>query len=130
MTRKHVSIVTVLLLLPVVAFTVYTNLPARGVGSQTVAPTTDAGFRVHVDPTTGEFVEAPVETEASLPTNSLNFSSEELTIEQSPVSGEMVNLQGRFRQNYAATVNADGKLDIICDDVESVPGRATNDEEE
>ena len=49
--------------------------------------------------------------------DALSRSEQGLQQVDNPVSGgKMVNLQGRFQNTYTATVDADGKLTVECDD--------------
>lgn len=81
-----------------------------------VAPSPDAGLKVYIDPNTGEFVDTPTDPDAVIPPflSDLNMSDEGLVEEDGPVSGKMVNLQGRFQQGYTGVIGADGKLTAGC----------------
>ena len=90
-----------------------------------VAPTPDAvpqeiattaGYMVHIDPATGEYTDKggiAVELTAK-ELNSLSRSEQGLTTEDSPVSGKMVNLQGRFQHSQVIHVDADGNISSSC----------------
>ena len=130
MRRKLVSIFAVLFIVPKVALVVYTQLPASNIDTESVTANSGAGFKAYIDPATGEFMEAPAEPEATLPTNDLSFSSEGLVEEDSPVSGKMINLQGRFQHSYAATVDADGNLAADCDKIENKTTQPNTNEKE
>lgn len=88
------------------------NGPAGGGGA--------AGYILHVDPESHEFVEAPVFTESDPFSDriddALNFSTEGLVEKPSDVEGGgvMVDLQGRFRNTSVITINADGTLSAPC----------------
>ena len=85
------------------------------------APDTFAGYRVGIDPTTGEFLESvppiPVDQLPKSLQNSLNTSSEGLVERPSsvPGGGVMVDLRGRFQNTYVATVDANGNVTAACD---------------
>jgi hypothetical protein len=72
---------------------------------------------VHIDPDTGEFIDRPAQPpDLRIPSveDEFNLSDEGLVIEDSPVSGEMVNLQGRFRHRYTAKIGEDGTCTAGC----------------
>ena len=78
------------------------------------------GYRVAIDPSTGQFVEPtniPTDPAAKTQLDPLSQSAKGLVEQPSPVAGggTMVNLQGRFQNTYTATTNADGETVIECD---------------
>ena len=82
-------------------------------------PLGSANSRVYVDPKTGEIGTPPPGTQLALPLapeekNALNSSSEGLVQVPSPVpgGGVMVDLQGRFRVQTVATIDAQSNLSI------------------
>jgi hypothetical protein len=77
---------------------------------------TNAGLKVYIDPVTKEFVDAPPQPGLEIPSmaDDLNLSDEGLIIEDSPVSGEMVYLRGRFRHRYTAKIGDDGRHTAGC----------------
>jgi hypothetical protein len=77
---------------------------------------TDAGLKAYIDPVTKEFVDVPMQLDPHLTfaEDELNMSDEGLIIEKSPVSGEMVHLQGRFRHRYTAGIGDDGTHTAGC----------------
>jgi hypothetical protein len=79
-----------------------------------------AGYVVHIDPATGEFV-AQAQSTVSVVLdesmrNSLSTSSEGLEVVPSPVpgGGMMVNLQGRFQNMFVAAVDETGRVAASC----------------
>ncbi|UCF06229.1 MAG: hypothetical protein JSV33_04165 [bacterium] len=97
-----------------------------------VTPSTDAGLKAYIDPITKEFVDAPVEPSLDIPSieDELNMSDEGLSVEDSPVSGEMVNLQGRFRHRYSTHIGDDGKHHASCHLPKSTQNKSSDSEEE
>lgn len=117
-----------------------------GEGGETAkAPTTDApvraaaGYVVHIDPETGEFV-APTQNTVSVELdewmrNALSTSSEGLKVVPSPVpgGGMMVDLQGRFQNTFVAVVDESDHVAATCNsshpnDGNSPAGAVGNDE--
>jgi len=120
MKTRVVTIVSLLVLSA--ALTSYTDAPFTSEAANlAVAPAMDVGMRIHIDPVTGELLDHPPQpgTKFPLETDALNTSTVGLVEEDSPVSGKMVNLQGRFQHNYTATVDAAGSLNANCDLPES-----------
>jgi hypothetical protein len=117
-----------------VALTSYTDVPVPNEAARASAapPATDAGMRAYVDPVTGEFLDQAVHPGADFPlaTDAFNTSTEGLVEEDSPVSGTMVNLQGRFQHNYTAAVDGAGTLKATCDLPESTEANADKSESE
>jgi hypothetical protein len=88
----------------------------------------NAGYRVAVDPATGQFVEPETVTAGEAGKtglDALSRSDHGLVEEASPVpgGGVMVNLQGRFQNTFTATTDADGKLAIECDTDDDTSGQ-------
>ena len=113
--RAPIFLMVVLLVAFVCLF--YTNAPNSIEGKDpSISQNMDAGMKAYIDPVTGEFVDPPVQPDRRIPSieNEFNLSDEGLIIEDSPVSGEMVNLQGRFRHRYTAQIGEDGKHTAGC----------------
>jgi hypothetical protein len=93
---------------------------------------TDAGLKIYIDPDTKKPIEAPISPDLAIPSmdDDLNHSSEGLIVEKSPISGEMVNLQGRFQHRYTASIDADGKHTVGCDLHKSTGKKSTDSGEE
>jgi len=78
------------------------------------------GFEAHVDPETGELIEAPVAPEPALPRARVGDETTAadgtpLRQELNPAGGVSVELRGAFRSTMTATVGGDGKLATSCD---------------
>lgn len=74
------------------------------------------GYMVHVDPATGEFSDKggiAVQLTAQ-EMNNLSRSEEGLFEENSPVSGRMVNLQGRYQHAQVVHVDENGNITSSC----------------
>ncbi|UCH83039.1 MAG: hypothetical protein JSW50_11275 [Candidatus Latescibacterota bacterium] len=131
--KRRVPLVLLLVLPLAVLWSFQTDIPttidAEDVSIQSGA---DAGLKVYIDPVTKLPVEEPVDPTLDFPSfeGDLNTSSEGLTLEKSPVSGEMVNLQGRFRHRYTAAVGPDGKPTGNCDIHEPANNTNSDSEEE
>lgn len=82
------------------------------------APVGAAGMRLYVDPDTREFVEAPSEPiiieMAQDGLSPYSTSSEGLVEVDAPGGGKMVDLRGRFRMAYTATVDESGVVHAGC----------------
>ncbi len=108
--------------------------PAVTVVSQ---PSGAAGMRLYVDPETGEFVERPtVPSTIELAEDGVgpySTSDEGLYEVEAAGGGVMVDLQGRFRQAYVATVDESGNVKASCGHVhpdgEAATGRRAIDHE-
>ena len=83
-----------------------------------VAPSSQQGMTVHIDPATGEFIAEPVPDEAleinPEMQNAMSTSSEGLSEEKSPIpgGGVGVNLQGRFQSPLIAHQDPNGSIKI------------------
>lgn len=131
--KRWVPLVLSLVLLVAVAWTRDTDAPnPTDAKNMTITTGRETGMRVYIDPVTKEPVDAPAQPDWDIPSmgDDLNLSSEGLIVEDSPVSGKMVNLQGRFRHRYDAGVDADGKLSAACDLPESTRNADPSSEEE
>jgi hypothetical protein len=73
----------------------------------------EVGMRIAIDPATGKFTEPST---VDPRTNPLNWSDEGLVEERSPVSGMMVDLQGRYQSVYNANLDDSGNLEAGCDE--------------
>ena len=133
MNRRVLLLLSALAVLVVVAWVFSTDaLTPTETADASVAASPDVGLKVYIDPNTGEFVDAPTEPEAVSPPSfgDLNLSDEGLVEEDSPVSGKMVNLQGRFRHNFTAVIGPDGKPIAVCDLPKSTHNNTSDSEEE
>ena len=97
----------------------------------TSTPALDASssMRVYLDPATGQITSDPSHYPIDLDkqvANGLNRSSEGLVVEDSPVSGKMVRLDGRFREAGIATIDADGNLTSVY--VDHIPATTDSDQ--
>lgn len=77
-----------------------------------------AGYRLTVDPNTGEFLDEPAplpvkDLSASLQ-NALSTSTDGLAETPGPVDGVKLELQGRFHSTSVARIDGDGKLEAPC----------------
>ena len=100
----------------------------RAADTRTTQPTTSsvetpaqAGYRVYIDPVTGQLTAPPqgdpTQQYPKSVQDALSRSSEDLFEVPAPVGGgKMVDLRHRFQNTYTATTDADGKLVIECDD--------------
>jgi hypothetical protein len=84
----------------------------------TTVTAAQAGYRVTIDPNTGELKDEPAPIDMSnLPAslqNALSTSSEGLELVDAPGGGQMVDLRGRFQNTSVARVEADGTLEAPC----------------
>jgi hypothetical protein len=131
--KRRVPLVLSLVLLVAAVWILHADTPDPvETGDTSTAQSTDAGMKIYIDPVTKEIVDAPVEPDWDIPStlDGLNLSSEGLIEEDSPVSGKMVNLQGRFRHRYTATVDAEGKPVAGCDLPKSTQHGNSDSEEE
>jgi hypothetical protein len=80
---------------------------------------TAVGYKVEIDPVTGDFAEPAVIPEpSSYPVElqeALSTSTEGLEVVDAPGGGKMVDLQGRFQHTFVATVGEDGNVTAECD---------------
>lgn len=115
MKRNALVTLCFLAVLLVAVSVVFTGEPTRTEAlSASEGVGIDAGFRVSIDPITGNFVEEPQVGATAL--DPLNRSHEGLKVEPAPVgSGLMVDLQGRFQSTYTAVVDENGNLSAGCD---------------
>ena len=98
--------------LAIVAVSAWANHAEQPVAIDASSTTgSDVGYRVYLDPSTGEFTEPPA-TELP-PVQSSSRSFEGLVEERSPVSGHMVNLQGRFQETMTATTDGEN-VEVGC----------------
>jgi len=88
-------------------------LPAPAAGAAPAAP----GMTIHIDPKTGAIVDEPAPGTVPLPLtpqlrNALSTSHQGLVEEVSPVPGGGVklDLQGRFHNPLAVTIDGEGKV--------------------
>jgi len=74
------------------------------------------GLRVHVDPNTGEIIEAP-EAAAGAADGPVDAETEGLVEEPAPgaAGGIKIDLRGRFRSKTRATVQPDGSIRKDCE---------------
>ena len=131
--KRRVTLVLLLVLPLALLWSYQSHSPDSTHENAVIAsPGAEAGLKIHIDPVTKQPVETPIQPSLDIPSmdDDLNFSSEGLTIEKSPVSGEMVDLQGRFRHRYDASVGANGELKAHCDLHKSTKDKDTDSEEE
>ena len=120
MKRRVSLVLSIVAVLAVAALAFNANVattPEASDVSEVLAPT-DAGYKVHIDPATGRIIENPVAEDTPLPKNldnALRTDHEGLVIEDGPLGGKMVNLQGRFQNTYVATIDENGNLTAECD---------------
>ena len=125
--KRRAAIVIAAVGFPVLAVWGFAAVKAPPEISQTQ---TEAGYTVHIDPVTGEFItphadQAPQDYGKAVD-EALSRSVEGLQAVPAPAGGgKMFNLQGRFQNTYTAAIDTDGKLTIECDDDEN-----TNSEKE
>jgi hypothetical protein len=78
----------------------------------------EAGYRLSIDPVTGEFTDETTPIDAKdLPAslqNALSTSDEGLVERASPVAGVLIDLQGRFQSTSVARIDGDGNLEAPC----------------
>lgn len=81
-------------------------------------PAGTSAMRVYVDPTTGEFLQAPppgahvqMSEEQMAP---FSTSASGLIEEDAPGGGKMVNLKGRFQQGFTARIDQSGAVVYEC----------------
>ncbi len=93
------------------------DAPTRteAVSALEAVPATNVGMRVAIDPSTGRFTEDPAYFVDPV-TNPLNWSDEGLVQEKSPVSGIMINLQGRYQNTFVASVDESGNVTAECNE--------------
>lgn len=118
MKRKFPLIVLVIAVLTATGAIVADS--PTGDDSRATAPQQTAGYMIHIDPATGNVVDAapgtaPLVLDAGLQ-NALSASSEGLEEVPSPVAGggTMVDLQGRFQNTMIATVDENGEVKAPC----------------
>ena len=131
--KRRVPLVLLFVFLVAVVWIANTDAPNSVDAKDTsIAKGTNAGLKVYLDPDTKQPVTQPVQPDLAIPAidDALNRSTEGLTLEKSPVSGEMVNLQGRFQHHYTAGVDADGKAAVGCEIHKSSEDKNTDSEEE
>lgn len=84
-----------------------------------------AGLRVFLNPKSGEFAAPPAGTSTTAPVDTSFNQLRERSYSRShqgllavpnatPGGGVRLDLQGRFRSNYMATKDANGKLSVYC----------------
>ena len=132
MKRRVPLLLLVVLLVAFVGLT-YSNAPnSIEAKDSPIAQNTDAGMKVFIDPDTKELVDPPAQPDLYIPSieDELNLSDEGLIVEDSPVSGEMVNLQGRFQHRYTAGIGEDGKHTAGCYLPHGAKKKSSNSEEE
>jgi hypothetical protein len=94
------------------------GVPDRDAGNDSAVPA--AGYVVHIDPATGQVVEASPSTVAVTIdpqwADRLSTSSHGLVEQPSPVpgGGTMVDLQGRFQNAFVAAVDDSGRVGATC----------------
>lgn len=111
--------------------------------TQTEKQSPASGFRVVVDPSTGEFLPGPTDSEPFELSDEelarLNTSDEGLVERPSASTGVVVDLENRFQNTFFATLDEDGKLTVTClpghpasmsQSGDGSPGGAANDGEE
>ncbi|UCG50785.1 MAG: hypothetical protein JSW58_11325 [Candidatus Latescibacterota bacterium] len=131
--KRRVPLVLSMVLLVAIVWMLHTDAPSSIENKDvSITPPTEAGLKVHIDPATKEPMDGPLQPSLAIPPmeDPLNFSDEGLILEDSPVSGEMVNLQGRFRHRYTAAMGADGERIVGCDLHKSTEKENSDSEEE
>ena len=106
-------LLSVFVVLLVVAMVYQSDAPANLSADESLSAT--PGYRVVIDPSTGEFVNNP--SADALPEQyAPNASSKNFVEQPSPVAGggTMVDIRGQFQQNYVATVDAEGNVEAEC----------------
>jgi len=103
------------------------NGDAATTSEPSIVPTTAAattGYTVHIDPVTRQFVDTPISPDFSKQLDGASLSDDEFVIEDAPVGGgKMVNLQGRFQHTFEVKADANGALQIECDDDNTTNGK-------
>ncbi|HET6349399.1 MAG TPA: hypothetical protein VFH88_09995 [Candidatus Krumholzibacteria bacterium] len=91
--------------------------PARVATTPVATPASNAGYTVHLDPS-GQIVDQVTpeqQAEFNTELNQMINTSQEGLVEQAvPAGGYKVDLQGRFENASAATVDASGKVTVPC----------------
>ena len=131
--KRWVPLVLSLVLLVAVVWALHTDAPNITEAKEfSIKPGHDAGLKIYIDPVTKQPVEGPVEPSLEIPSlvDELNLSDEGLILEDGPISGEMVNLQGRFRHRYTAGIDPDGRHTAGCDLPKSTENNDADSEEE
>jgi len=131
--KRRVPLVLLLVFLVAIAWTFNSDAPSSVDAKDTsLTKGANAGLKIYLDPDTKQPVTEPVQPDLAIPAidDALNKSTDGLTLEKSPVSGEMVNLQGRFRHHYTAGVDAKGKATAGCEIHKSSEDKDTDSEEE
>ncbi len=115
--RKVPILLLVLAVVLIGVWVVQVDAPTRteAVNALEAVPATNVGMRVAVDPSTGRFSEDPAHFVGPV-TDPLNWSDEGLVQENSPVSGIMFNLQGRFQNTFVASVDESGNVTAECNE--------------
>ena len=115
--RKVPILLLVLAVVLIGVWVVLADAPTRteAVNALEAVPATNVGMRVTVDPSTGRFSEDPAHFVGPV-TDPLNWSDEGLVQENSPVSGIMFNLQGRYQNTFVASVDESGNVTAECNE--------------
>ncbi len=90
-----------------------TTTRTEAVSGLDAVPATNVGMRVAIDPATGRITQDQLVNPVTDP---LNWSDEGLVQEKSPVSGTMINLQGRYQNTFVASVDESGNVTAECNE--------------